>query len=384
MAANFSCSRWGLKISNIPEEEVLHAFIQGKDGGAKAYRRKEGRRMKKTVFTAPYAIELRDEAVPEISGNEVLLRVVGVGICGSDIQMYHGRHKYMTYPVVPGHEVSGVVEKVGAAVTGFQVGDRVTVEPQIFCGACYPCGIGRFNVCENLRVKGVHADGFAVEYAAVEEKYLHRCPAGMDFDKIALVEPLAVGVGSIKRSHYQGANIAIIGAGTIGNLIAQSAQALGAGNVLLTDIMDNKLEYARSCGIKNCVNTRDTGLSRAIEDVFGRRKADVIIDAAATQGSFLAALEASRPSSDIIITGNYKDVVELEVPRIQRREVNLVGHMMYVREDFADAIRFLAESTVRVDGFITQRFPLDRFKDAFEYIDTHPADVMKVLVDVGA
>lgn len=340
--------------------------------------------MKKAIFTAPYKIEFQDTSIPEIRPDEVLLKIISIGVCGSDIQMYHGRHKYMTYPVVPGHEVSAVIEKVGAQVKDFKVGDRVTVEPQIACGHCYSCSIGRFNVCESLKVKGVHADGFAAEYVAVESSFLHLCPADMDFDKITLVEPLAVGVGSVKRAHYKGANIAVIGAGTIGNLIAQSAQALGAGKVMVTDFLDSKLDYAKQCGIEYCVNTKDIGLTKAIENTFGDRKADIIIDAAATRGSFMSALDASRTSSEIIITGNYKDPMELEVPRLQRREVNLIGHMMYVREDFADAIRFLATGKVNTNGFVSQRFDLKDFDFAFNFIDGHPDDAMKAVIEIAS
>ncbi len=339
--------------------------------------------MKKAIFTAPFKIGFHETEIPSISDDEVLLKVISIGICGSDIQMYHGRHKYMTYPVVPGHEVGSVIVKVGANVTDFQVGERVSVEPQITCGHCYPCSIGRFNVCESLKVKGVHADGFAAEYAAIEPRFLHHCPGNMDFDLITLVEPLAVGVGSVKRSHYEGANIAIIGAGTIGNLVAQSAQALGAGSVLVTDFVDGRLDFAKACGIQHCANTRDIGLKQAIENTFGERKADVIIDCAATRGSFMSAMEASRPSSEIVITGNYKEPMELEVPRIQRREVSVIGHMMYVREDFADAIRFLSEGKVKTAGFISQRFPFDDFDKAFAFIDEHLNDVMKAVVNIG-
>lgn len=338
--------------------------------------------MIKAVFTAPYTIEFQEAPIPSITPDEVLLKVINIGVCGSDIQMYHGLHKYMTYPVVPGHEVSAVIEKVGENVKGFKAGDKVTVEPQIVCGECYPCTIGRFNVCENLKVKGVHADGFAAEYVAIESKYLHLCPSDMSTDLITLVEPLAVGVGSVKRSQYKGANIAIIGAGTIGNLTAQAAQALGAGKVLVTDFLDSKIEYAKECGIEYCINTKDIGLTGAIEKAFGHRKADVIIDCAATKGSFMSALDASRNSSEIVITGNYKAPMELEIPRIQRREVSLVGHMMYVREDFADAIRFLAEGKVKADGFVSQRFGLKDFDAAFKYIDDHPNDVMKAVIDI--
>jgi len=336
----------------------------------------------RAILSSPYTIEFQETAIPSILDDEVLIKVISLGICGSDIQMYHGMHKYMTYPVVPGHEVSAIVEKTGAKISDFKPGDRVTVEPQIYCGECYPCQIGRFNVCEKLRVKGVHADGFAAEHVVIKPTYLHLCPTDMDFDRITLVEPLAVGVGSIKRSNYKGANVAVIGAGTIGNLIAQAAQALGAAKVMVTDILDTKLEYADKCGIECCINTKDVTLVEAIDRVFGKRKADVIIDAAASRSSLIAALEASRSSSEIIITGNYKHPMELEIPRLQRREVSLIGHMMYVREDYADAIRFLTEGTVKTKGFITQRFGFKDYDAAFKFIDDHPNDIMKAVIDI--
>ncbi len=340
--------------------------------------------MKKAVFTAPGTIDFVECPVPEIAADQVLLKVMSIGVCGSDVQMYNGKHRYMTYPVVPGHEVSAVVEQVGSKVADFQPGDRVTVQPQIFCGKCYPCTIGRFNVCEQLKVKGVHADGFAAEYVAIEPSYLHLCPPDMDFDRIVLVEPAAVAVGAVKRAQYKGATIAVIGAGPIGNLVAQAAQAMGAEQALLTDILDSRLDFARQCGIQNCLNTAEMSLQEAIEQTFGSRKADVIIDAAATSATFAAALEASRPSSEIVITGNYKNPVELEVPRIQRREVALIGHMMYVREDYAEAIKLLAEGKIRTEGFITQRYGLADFHAAFKQLNEHPEQVMKAVLEVAA
>ncbi len=339
--------------------------------------------MKQAVLTAPYTFELRDVPVPEITPDQVLLRVVRVGVCGSDIQMYHGRHKYMTYPVVPGHEVSAVIEKAGANVQGYREGDKVTVEPQVVCGVCHPCTIGRFNVCESLKVMGVHMDGFAAEFVAMDPKYLHLCPPDMDLDLITLVEPLAVGVGAVKRGSYKNANIAVIGAGTIGNLIAQSALALGAGDVLITDITDARLDLARRCGIKKAVNTKEISLRDAILQAFGTRKADIIIDAAATASSFSSCLAAARPSSDVIITGNYKDPMQLEVPLLQRREVNLIGHMMYVREDYKDAIDFLQNGSVQAKEIITSRFPLQDIVDGFKKSVDNATQEMKVVMDLS-
>lgn len=339
--------------------------------------------MKEIVYAAPYEIQVRDCEIPAVGESQVLLKMVYAGICGSDLQIYHGKHKYMTFPVVGGHEGSAVVVQTGAKVTDFKVGDRVAIEPQITCGKCRACKRGRFNVCEHLKVLGTHTDGLMTTYFAADSAWLHHCPDDMPYELITLVEPLAVAIGSVKRSHYQNANIAVIGAGTIGNLIAQAAVALGAKKVLLTDVLEDKLAYARTCGLEYCVNTRDLSLKEAVLQTFGPDGADVIIDAAGIPYTFQAALDAALPASEIVMTANYKEPVSFEVPRIQRREINLIGHMMYVREDYEDAIRFLYEEKVHVDGFITQVFQMDKIKEGYEYIDANPGKVMKAIIKIS-
>jgi len=337
-------------------------------------------------LTAPRTFQRAEVEKPRPQKGEVLLKIHSFGICGSDIQMYHGKHKYMTYPVVIGHEVSAVVAETGEGVKDFNIGDKVTVEPQIFCGKCYPCSIGRFNVCESLKVMGVHADGFCREYAVVGASYLHRCPPDMDEELLSLIEPVAVGVGAVKRASLgRKINVAVVGAGTIGNCVAQAAKAIGANalgaeGVLIADVSAARLAFAGQCGIEHCVDTSKVSLSEAIEKAFGPRRADVIIDAAGTPASMHAILAAARRSSVVVVTGNFKEPLTFEVPVIQRQEISLVGHMMYVREDFEDAIRFMESGAVKAGGLITQRFPASELKDAFEFIDAHPEQVMKAIV----
>ncbi len=339
--------------------------------------------MLRATLTAPYTIALQETPIPEIKDSEVLLKVLFVGICGSDIQMYHGKHKYMTFPVVFGHEMSASIVKTGKDVTGFAAGELVTVEPQIFCGKCYPCLSGRFNVCAQLKVQGVHADGYMAQFVAVDPKFLHKCAQGMDPQQVALVEPLAVGVGAVKRApNYKGANVLVVGGGTIGNMAAQAAKALGAAKVMVSDINVKRLALAKECGIDITVNVAATNLKDAIDEHFGMRKADIIIDAAATRSGFKSILDVARRSSSVVITGNYKEPLEVEMPLIQRQEITLYGHMMYVREDFADAISFIRDGKIHTDGFITAVYPFRKALDAFHYIDEFPNDFMKILVDV--
>lgn len=339
--------------------------------------------MLRANLTGPYTIELQEAPIPTITDSEVLLKVLFVGICGSDIQMYHGKHKYMTFPVVFGHELSASIVKTGKDVTGFEAGELVTVQPQIYCGKCYPCLSGRFNVCEQLKVQGVHSDGYMAQFVAVDPKFLHKCARGMNPQQVALVEPLAVGVGAVKRApNYQGANVLVVGAGTIGNMTAQAAKALGAAKVMVSDINVKKLALAKECGIDVAVNVAETNLKDAIDEHFGMRKADIILDAAATRSGFKSILEVARRSSSVVITGNYKDPLEVEMPLIQRQEITLYGHMMYVREDFEDAISFIRDGKIHTDGFITAVYPFRKTLDAFHYIDEFPNDFMKILVDV--
>ena len=340
--------------------------------------------MKQFRITAPYTFQLEDAPIPAISAGEVLLRIDCIGVCASDMQIYHGKHKFMTFPVILGHEAAATVEKTGAQVTGFASGDKVTIEPQTFCGECFPCKSGRFNVCEKLRVFGVHRDGCSREYMAIDPKYLHKVPSSMEAELITLLEPIAVGVGSVRRSaRLSGANVAVIGAGTIGNLTAQAAKALGAGKVMLTDISQSKLDWAAECGIDYCVNTRDKNLKEAIKEYFGAHRADIIIDCAATPVVFKAILEAARQSSEIIITGNYKEPVEFSVPLLQRQEITMIGHMMYVREDYRIAIELLANGKIATKKTITKVFPFSQYEEAFKYADANPDTIMKLLIKLA-
>jgi L-iditol 2-dehydrogenase len=337
--------------------------------------------MKQVRIVGPYTFKFEDVPIPMPRGDQVLLRINCLGICGSDMQIYHGKHKFMSFPVVLGHEVVAVVEEAGDNTAGFKAGDKVSLEPQVYCGHCYPCLQGRFNVCENLKVLGVHLDGCSCEYFVVESRYLHKIPAGMSDDLAVLAEPFAVGVGSARRSsRLAGGNVAVVGAGTIGNFTAQAAKALGARRVLISDISQWKLDYAACCGIDECVNTKNTSLLKAIRERFGPDRADLIIDCAGTTAAFASILEAARPDSDIVITGNFKEPVEFNVPLIQRQEISIIGHMMYVREDFKTAIDLLADGKISTEKTITKTFAFDEYQKAYEYADAESDSIMKLIL----
>ncbi|WP_319415765.1 alcohol dehydrogenase catalytic domain-containing protein [Marispirochaeta aestuarii] len=339
--------------------------------------------MLQTRLPEAYTVEYRDVPVPEIGPEEVLIKVKRFGICGSDIQVYHGQHKYMTFPVVQGHEASGTLEKIGDKVSGLKVGQAVTVQPQIFCGVCQPCKSGHPNVCQNLRVYGVHTDGLGQEYFAVPAEKIIPLPEGCSFDDGALIEPITVGVGAIRRcGDVKDRNICILGAGPIGNFTAQVAQAKGA-QVMVTDINQKKLDLAASMGIKNTINTENRDLKTCIADVFGPAGADIIIDCAGAPASLTSAIKSARPASKIVIVANFKVPVEVEIPLIQRQQIDVLGVMMYIKEDFFTAVDLVSQGKVTTEGIISEYFDISKLKEAYEYIDANRLDVNKVMMTFG-
>jgi L-iditol 2-dehydrogenase len=328
----------------------------------------------------PGRLEFLDTPIPEPKGDEVLVQMKRLGICGSDVQIYHGKHKYAILPLVQGHEGAGMIAKVGADVTQFAVGQKVTVQQQVYCGECYPCSIGHNNVCEHLQLLGIHLPGLAAEYVAVKASMIVGVPDDMDYDDIAMVEPAAVAVGTIRRcGDVEGYNVAVLGAGPIGNLVAQVAVARGA-NVLLGDVDPGRLRIAQECGVGRTVNMAEEALGKAISAAFGERGADIIIDCAGAPASLQQAIDCSRPASRIVIVGNFKEPVEIEMPRLQRREVDLVSVMMHVRSDFTDAVDLIASSSIDVSRLVTQHYPIGEFGKAYDYIDSGARDIMKIVL----
>ena len=343
--------------------------------------------MKVARLMAPFQIEMQQAPIPEPGPNEVVLKNMYLGICTSDLQIYHGKHAYAAMPVTMGHEEAGIVYKVGENVTDWKPGDRVILQPQLFCGECYPCKTGHFNVCESLKVIGVHVDGCACEYTAVPAWNLHRLPDNVSFREAALIEPIAVGFGVVRRinevTDITGKRVCVVGAGTIGNLVAQACKAMGAGPVMITDILKDKLDLALKCGIDYAENTKEQTLAQAIDRCFGADKADIIVDSAANPFVFQSIMDAARKASIVVLSGNYKEPVQLDVTQIQRREITVLGHMMYIRQEFEDGLRHLSLGNLHTEGLITQEWTLDQYAEAFRFIDDHPADVVKMIVKIG-
>jgi L-iditol 2-dehydrogenase len=339
--------------------------------------------MKQAVMTKPGKIEINEVPIPKIGADQVLIKIKRIGVCGSDIHVYYGLHPYTSYPVIQGHEVSGVISKVGENVENFQPGNLVTIIPQVVCGKCYPCRTGQYHICDNLKVMGFQTDGAAQEYFAVDANNVISIPKEINMDHAAFIEPISVGVHAIQKAgNIKGKGILVLGAGTIGNLLAQAARAMGAEKVLITDIKPYKLEKARQCGLENVINTSKEDLAEKIQQVFGPDKMDYIFECVGTQQTITQAIDNARKGSAIIVVGVFSKDPKVNLGFVQDRELRLLGTLMYQRKDYELAISIIASGKINLEPLITHRFAFDDYLDAYKMIDQSNGEYMKVMIEL--
>lgn len=339
--------------------------------------------MLQQIMIAPKKIEFREVPKPEAKTGQVLVKIMDIGICGSDIHVYHGEHPFTSYPVTQGHEVSGQIIGVGANVSTLKAGQKVTIEPQVFCGKCYPCRHGKYNLCEELKVMGFQTTGAASEYFAVDASKVTPIPADMTYEEGAMIEPLAVAVHGIKQmGDVAGMNVAVIGAGPIGNLVAQVAKGMGAAKVMITDVSDLRLEKAAECGIDACVNTGKKDFGEALIEEFGPDKADVIYDCAGNNITMGQAIKYARKGSVIVLVAVFAGMAKVDLAVANDHELDIKSTMMYRHDDYVDAIRLVSEKKVQLQPLISKVFPFAEYQKAYEYIDENRETTMKVIMKV--
>lgn len=335
------------------------------------------------VMTAPGQISFETVEVPECGPGEVLLKVKRIGICGSDIHVFHDTHPYTSYPVTQGHEVSAEVAAVGEGVTTHRVGDRITLEPQVVCGHCHPCRHGKYNLCSELKVMGFQTTGAAQQYFAVPADRATVLPASMGFDEGAMIEPLAVTVHAARRlAAIEGQNCVVLGAGPIGILMCQTLKALGAASVLVTDVSAGRLALARECGADHVANTLEVDYLDAVLSAFGPDRADLAIDCAGNDTTMEQAIQHARKGTEIMLLAVFAGRADVDLARLNDSELTLGTSMMYRHEDFVDAIALVESGKVRLAPLLSAKFAFTDYLAAYHHIEANREATMKVLVVV--
>jgi L-iditol 2-dehydrogenase len=338
--------------------------------------------MKQAVMIRPGEIEFRDAPVPIPGKGQVLIRVRRIGVCGSDVHVHHGKHPFTPYPVIQGHEFSGVIEKVGRNVTHLKPGTMVTATPQEVCGTCPPCRRGDYHICDRLKVRGFQAPGCAQEWFVTEAEKIVPLPASFTPEQGALVEPVAVGVHSVARAgRLAGRKVAVLGAGPIGNLVGQVARSQGA-EVLITDISDFRLGIAARCGLKAISNANAESLAEASRRVFGKAGFDAAFECAGVGATLGAAIETIQKGGTIVVVGVFGERPRVNIGLVQDRELALVGTLMYQHRDFLKAVRLMKAGKVVTEPLDSKHFPFAAYSEAYAFVDAQADQSMKVFIDL--
>lgn len=337
--------------------------------------------MKAFEVRAPHDFGIVDIDAPQAAAGDVLVDVAFAGICGSDMHIIHGDNAFVRFPRITGHEFAGIVESVGEGVEGIAAGDRVCIDPVINCGECYPCRIGRPNVCTRLEVIGVHRNGGFEQRVSVPAGNVHRLPANVGLDQAALVEPYTIACNVLDRMQpFDGDALLILGAGVIGLTILQVARAKGLTDITVCDVIDERLDVARSLGASHTVNGQREDLEAVMNERTGGEGVPLVADAACVPALFAQLARIASPAGRIGLLGfnaTPSDLVQLEVIK---KELTIVGSRLNNRK-FPEVIEMLASGRLDATALVSHRLPFAEMSDAIHLIEHHPERARKVLVE---
>ncbi|MDU6669615.1 MAG: Zn-dependent oxidoreductase [Bradyrhizobium sp.] len=333
-------------------------------------------RVKSLVVERPGRLSIETRAIPEPASGEIRIKVERAGICGSDIHILHGSNPFARYPRVIGHEFFGRIDKLGDGVHA-RLGARIVVDPVVACGTCYPCSVGRPNVCAQLAVLGVHRDGGFSEYACVPAENAHLLPDSVGDDKAPLVEPFSIAANITDHTSVFASDIALVyGAGPIGLTVIQVLKHVyGVKELIVTDRIDQRIEAARNNGADRVINTAQTALPAALADA--GVKPTLIIDAACHPSILAEAIEIASPAARIGLLGFSAEPSTIVQQKVTAKELAIHASRLNSGK-FAKVIDWFASGTLQPERLITHRFGLDDYALAFDTFEHNPTECCKV------
>ena len=334
--------------------------------------------MKAVYMEKPWNIEISDVQMPKPKEGEALLRVKSAGICGSDIGAFRGTNGLVSYPRIIGHEIAGEVISIPENnKNGIKPGDRVIVDPYLYCGHCYPCSIGRTNCCVDLKVLGVHVDGGMAEYFCHPADMLLKVPDDMPWDIIPLAEPMTIALHGIHRLNLKaGEHIAINGAGPIGLLAAMVALHYGAEPIMI-DLVKERLDFAKSLGVRYTINLREEDLVEKVSEYTNGRMAECVMEASGANSAIRATLDIVSHAGRIALTGWPKQETPIPTDMITRKEVDVRGARTSAGE-FPEAIDLIYHQKVDARRILTKVISIDEAPETIRDIEKNPGNYMKV------
>lgn len=338
--------------------------------------------MKAAIIEKPGAISVCQMEKPaSIGPGQVLVRIKLAGICGSDVHIYQGENPFATYPRVFGHEFTGEVEAVGEAVTTLKPGDHVVGEPIMSCGTCYACRNRRPNVCAHLQVMGVHIEGGCREYVVLDEQKAHKISGEIPWSCAVLTEPMTIGLQATSRGQVQAGDIVLImGSGTIGLCCLMAAKAKGAV-CIMTDIVPEKLEYAKKLGADYVLNALGEDYDSKLNEITMGTGPNVILDCVCNKRSLEQAVGIVSVAGRVVELGF--GPVRSEIPHavLMSKEVTLSGTRLQAYK-FPQAVDLVEKNWQLLKDFVTQVYPIDQVAEAFDFAIRNPGQVRKIVVEL--
>lgn len=337
-------------------------------------------KMKAVNIPEANKIEILEVIEPVIiKATDVKVQVKRVGICGSDMHIYHGTNPLATYPRIVGHEVTGEVVEVGAAVKALIKGDRVVIEPITYCGKCYACTNGRPNVCKEVSVFGVHEDGGMREFIVLPEKQLHKVDRLIDWNEAVMAEPYTIGAQANWRGQVQhGQTVLIQGAGPIGITVLKMAKLKGA-EVLISDFTEERLAFAKENGADHIIHLKNEDLAERVSTITNDEGVSVVIDAVGLPQTFEAAVEVASPAGFVVLLGFTATPSSITQMLITKKELTIVGSRLQTNQ-FEKVVSYINEGKLRHNGLITHEFSIDDVEEAFKFVEDNPEKVRKAVI----
>jgi 2-desacetyl-2-hydroxyethyl bacteriochlorophyllide A dehydrogenase len=334
--------------------------------------------MKALVLHKPGQASIENIPEPVLTGGNVLLKVRMVGFCGSDLNSFRGLNPLVSYPRIPGHEVSATIVQAEGGGSKFSAGLDVALSPYTSCGTCPSCRRGRPNACQFNQTLGVQRDGALTEYIVMPPEKLY--PAKLTPKELCLVEPLTVGFHAVSRGRVTAADtVAILGCGGVGLGAVAAANARGACTICI-DRDDEKLHLARAAGGSQTVNSSKESLHDRLQEMTQGRGPDVVIEAIGMPATFRAAVEEVAFTGRVVYIGYAKEPVSYETKLFVQKELDILGSRNAQPEDFQAVIRILEAGTFPVDQAVSSIVSLEESPQALRSWSETPSRFRKTLV----
>lgn len=342
-------------------------------------------KMNIALLNEPYDIEIKEVDVPEIGPEDVLVKVMAVGVCGSDVHYYaHGSvgEFVVKEPLILGHECSGKVVAVGSKVTDFQEGDRVAIEPGVPCGRCEHCREGKYNLCPHVVFLATPpVDGAFCQYLSHPADFLYHIPDELTYEQATLNEPFSVGIQACKRAQVKaGSTVVIMGMGPVGLMTVLASKSFGATRIIVSDLEEKRLEEAEELGATHTINIKNDDVLARIEDITGGKGVDYAIETAGNPTALKNSVSALKNGGTLAIVGlTQQDEVGFNAPWIANHELNIVGVFRY-ENTYEMGIDLLSNTTSDLDTMFTDFYDLEDTKEAMERTRTNKSGSIKVMV----